>query len=236
MPEKLLITYKEAKAEFDALPGKSLERTKSAKFLRDTTENCLSYLETRGSLPPGDTSNDGVILVSEDSKIVDEMKLTLQTAIKAAEEGSGGKKRRFDDDWTNVPQGPATMRSPAASQPEGTRDPVPRGTTDENRFGRHHVTGPDKKHRPAQDTEWVEHHRPRLTERPRFARPVVPAPRTPPRSTPRPLVTPSPNRRRITQIDRTPRGLVPASAGQGRRRVFPMPKPGFSDRYRSSHN
>ncbi len=102
--------YHKARKDFDATPAKTLERTKSAKFLRDTTENCLTYIAAKGARPA----------------ILDELRATLEETIAIAEQGSGGKKRRFDEDWENVPQEPARMR--------GTY-PVPSGRTSKKKSG-----------------------------------------------------------------------------------------------------
>lgn len=86
--EKLLTMFSAAKDDFYATFPKSLERTKSAKFLRDTTENCLTLMAT------GQTAADDKIIsysldLPGDSTSVDELKATLDEAIAAAEEGSG---------------------------------------------------------------------------------------------------------------------------------------------------
>ena len=102
--------YHKARKDFDATPAKTLERTKSAKFLRDTTENCLTYIVAKGARPA----------------ILDELRATLEETIAIAEQGSGGKKRRFDEGWENVPQEPARMRGIYS---------VPSGRTSEKKLG-----------------------------------------------------------------------------------------------------
>lgn len=104
--KRLFIVYHRARKDFDATSAKTLERTKSAKFLRDTTENCLAYIAAKGARPA----------------MLDELRTTLEETIAIAEQGSGGKKRRFDENWENVPQEPARMRGTC---------PVPRGRTSE---------------------------------------------------------------------------------------------------------
>ena len=59
--------------------------------------------------------------------MLDELRATLEQTIAVAEQGSGGKKRRFDENWENVPQGPARMRDSCAAQPLAKGDPIPRG-------------------------------------------------------------------------------------------------------------
>ena len=99
--KRLFIIYHEARKDFDATPAKTLERTKSAKFLRDTTENCLAYIAAKQSRPGAKATCDGLL---------SELRSTLEETIAIAEQGSGGKKRRFDEDWENIPQEPAKMR------------------------------------------------------------------------------------------------------------------------------
>ena len=104
--KRLFIVYHRARKDFDATPAKTLERTKSAKFLRDTTENCLAYIAAKGARPA----------------MLEELRTTLEETMAIVEQGSGGKKRRFDENWENVPQEPARMRGKITC-------PVPRGRT-----------------------------------------------------------------------------------------------------------
>lgn len=99
--KRLFIIYDRARKDFEATPAKTLERTKSAKFLRDTTENCLAYIAAKQCQPGAEVARDGLLL---------ELKSTLEETMAIAEQGSGGKKRRFDENWENVPQEPARMR------------------------------------------------------------------------------------------------------------------------------
>lgn len=123
--KRLFIVYHKAKQDFDATPAKTLERTKSAKFLRDTTENCLAYIAAKRTRPGTEITGDGTML---------ELRATLEETMAIAEQGSGGKKRRFDEKWENIPQEPARMRGPAP-QPLANSDPVPRGRTSEIKRG-----------------------------------------------------------------------------------------------------
>ena len=102
--KRLFIMYHNAKNDFQATAPRSLGRTKSAKFLRDTIENCLAYIAAK-QLPVGSKR------LAYHGGMMDELQATLKQAVAAAEEGSGGKKRRFDEGWENVPQEPAKMRS-----------------------------------------------------------------------------------------------------------------------------
>ncbi|CAD6591935.1 MAG: hypothetical protein ASARMPRED_005873 [Alectoria sarmentosa] len=106
--KRLFIVYHKARKDFDSTPTKTLERTKSAKFLRDTTENCLAYIAAKQNRPGGGSESE----FTRNGKMLDELRATLEETIAIAEQGSGGKKRRFDENWENVPQEPARMRAP----------------------------------------------------------------------------------------------------------------------------
>lgn len=139
MLRKLFVIYQNAKDEFHATPRRSLERTKSAKFLRDTTENCITYIASRQiSSSEGGQINIMSMLDGGQAR-VDEMRSTLQEAKKAAEAGSGGKKRRFDENWAHIPEAPAKMRISSPINTLGNRDPVPRGQTSDRKLGKYFV-------------------------------------------------------------------------------------------------
>ncbi len=133
--KKLFLTYLTAKNDFHAIRFMGLERTKAAKFLRDTTENCIAYIASRENSSSGTESINLNIEVVMGQATLDEMRSTLQEAKLAAEAGSGGKKRRFDDDWTKIPEGPAKSRPSSVVKFLGDRDPVPRGQTLQTKFG-----------------------------------------------------------------------------------------------------
>ena len=120
--------YHTARTDFDATLAKTLERTKSAKFLRDTTENCLAYIAAKQT-----RSGGSEVEANCDGKMLDELRATLEETMAIAEQGSGGKKRRFDEKWENIPQEPTQMRGPCVSQPLRNSDPVPRGRTSEKK-------------------------------------------------------------------------------------------------------
>ena len=120
--KRLFMVYHRARKDFDATPAKTLEYTKSAKFLRDTTENCLAYIAAKQARPGVEVTCD---------RLLPELRATLEETTVIAEQGSGGKKRRFDEDWENVPQEPARMRGRGAimAQALGKSDHTPRGPT-----------------------------------------------------------------------------------------------------------
>jgi hypothetical protein len=134
-PKRLFLTYLTAKNDFHAIRLKGLERTKAAKFLRDTTENCIAYIASRENSSSGTESINLNIEIVMGQATLDEMRSTLQEAKLAAEAGSGGKKRRFDDDWTKIPEGPAKSRPSSGIKFLGNRDPVPRGQTLQSKLG-----------------------------------------------------------------------------------------------------
>ena len=207
MLNKLLITYQKAKKDFDATALSSVQRTKASKFLRDTTENCLSYIS---ALPTPPRASEPLAIGNGfplHTVTVDEMRLTLKEATEVAEVGSGGKKRRFDEDWTSVPEAPATMRTFAGNKPRFSGYPPPRGSKSDYLPWEQSFSSRNEKRR---------------SSKPRSAA------------------------QRIAQSERIPRELVPASSGQGTRRVFPMPTQihdrvganlplGYGDRYRPTY-
>lgn len=88
--QRLWSLFLEARADFDVQSTDNFRRTTAAKFLRDTIENCLSYISTStSSSSPGHHPD-------ETTRRQTLLKNTLKLAIEAAERGSGGRKRRFD--------------------------------------------------------------------------------------------------------------------------------------------
>lgn len=126
---RLCTIYHYAKADFHARNPKSLERTKAAKFLRDTTENLMAYIASRidNSMGSDAISMDAKLANHNVSRL--ELDPMLKETIAVAEKGSGGKKRSFDEDWTGVPSAPAMMKQSSAidrsNHPRpGLREPV----------------------------------------------------------------------------------------------------------------
>jgi len=104
--ERLWNLYKTADNEYRRAQKNTHLRTQAAKFLRDTTENCILYVEAEQR--------------ARHSQLYDELKLrelhtTLKEAIKEAEKGSGGKRRRFAD--ILVPTAPRQMRGDHSKGP-----------------------------------------------------------------------------------------------------------------------
>lgn len=86
--QRLWSLFLEARTDFNLERTDNFRRTTAAKFLRDTIENCLSYISSypssAGNYPEEATDRETLL------------KDTLKLAIEAAERGSGGRKRRFD--------------------------------------------------------------------------------------------------------------------------------------------
>lgn len=86
--QRLWSLFLEAHTDFNLERTDNFRRTTAAKFLRDTIENCLSYISSypssAGNHPEEETDRETLL------------KDTLKLAIEAAERGSGGRKRRFD--------------------------------------------------------------------------------------------------------------------------------------------
>ena len=92
--------YEQAKADYLAVAEKhNYSTAKAARFLRDTAENTLMYLENKNTDP---------IMMAE-------LEATYQMAKSMAVSLTGGKKRKFDDsDMDRVrgtPRGPSNLPS-----------------------------------------------------------------------------------------------------------------------------
>ncbi|SLM34006.1 hypothetical protein LPUS_02658 [Lasallia pustulata] len=108
--------YQNAKEDFLSTPeAKWHSYTSSAKFLRDTAENCISYIESKQHL--NQDRQDVASASGNDSaeEMLKELRITAGVAKDAAEKGSGGKKRRFDIiTMEGVPSAPRSMREETA--------------------------------------------------------------------------------------------------------------------------
>lgn len=104
------------------------QKTKAAKFLRDTAENVIDYVKLKQ--PPG-TEIDGASS-SEPERLawnLSELRSLLNQAVEVAQTACGGKKRRFEYRKTDVPGEPETSQSKGSSQknvrqPEITTRPI----------------------------------------------------------------------------------------------------------------
>lgn len=89
--QRLWSLFLEARADFDLQSTDNFRRTTAAKFLRDTIENCLSYIST--SSYASSSAHDHPDETTHRQALLED---TLKLATEAAERGSGGRKRRFD--------------------------------------------------------------------------------------------------------------------------------------------
>lgn len=110
--DRLWETYQAARKDFMKDRTDCYQRTTAAKFLRDTAENCINYIEANKSMTlPSDVHH----LSSHpkhsplDSEKLLELRVTLKKAIQVAEKGSGGKKRSFDHVGIEAPRNPNNM-------------------------------------------------------------------------------------------------------------------------------
>jgi hypothetical protein len=98
--ERLWRLYQTANGEYCKTRKNSISRTRAAKFLRDTTENCVLYIEDK------QTASRSQMY---DKSKLRELRAALEESIKEVEKGSGGRKRRFDDGWDDVPIAPRQL-------------------------------------------------------------------------------------------------------------------------------
>lgn len=137
--------FENARSEFKKQRTESPTATLAARFLRDTGENLISYIES--NLPKQTSKNRNEL----QGKII-QVHVVLKEAIAAAEKGSGGKKRSFEWSFPGVPKrrtSPKRIKSEFPSEP---------------RFGRL-VTSTDR-YRPDYPYGWRNSHR-KLHKEPR---------------------------------------------------------------------
>ena len=101
---KLWNMYRKARDEYLLATATSLDsRTSAARFLRDTIENAISYLDT------GHLVNTAYG-VKDLQSMRRELLATLKVATDVTQVGFGGKKRRFDDAEYHHFREPKNMR------------------------------------------------------------------------------------------------------------------------------
>jgi len=121
---RLWSVYKKARADFVAVSGKAdrFKKAVAAKFLRDTAENTLHYLQNKNTDP---------IMMAE-------LFATYNMAKSTAVSLTGGKKRKFDyvekDKVKGTPRGPSNLRS--KTRHEGT------GSSVSDRYKKRELIGP----------------------------------------------------------------------------------------------
>ena len=91
----LLHVYEDAQKSFHTLPPRSVDATKAARFLRDTTENLIMYMRSAQPLDKPEC-----LLTSEtfphNANFLVELRETLEWTNEFVERGSGGKKRAWE--------------------------------------------------------------------------------------------------------------------------------------------
>ena len=87
---RIFETYNKGAIDFNVTAEKSLDRTKAAKFLRDTIENLLGYVDSKAATANIRTED----IIGEG--LLEELTSNLQKMRAIAEKGCGGKKRPFD--------------------------------------------------------------------------------------------------------------------------------------------
>ena len=161
---RLMDVYQVARYDFDATPPKSLDRTKAAKFLRDTIENCQSYLKAQQNISHSDgkpnyhSSAQGPL----DPATLDEMQTLLEVTCAIVERGSGGKKRSFDEGWQG--DNAVTMKPLPKSEFKGSFKPnrvvkpsvnavpLPSQKFDKGKLGQYPVTIHNGRGQPTRNT------------------------------------------------------------------------------------
>lgn len=108
--KRLFVMYHEAKKDFDTTAETRVDRTNAAKFLRDTIENCLEYIASKQYPMSIQRLVFSSSEVPHNSEWLVELRNTLAETTAVAEQGLGGKKRRFDEDWHSVPQKALKMK------------------------------------------------------------------------------------------------------------------------------
>lgn len=107
--------YQSAKGDFLSINESEWpSHTSSAKFLRDTAENCINYIQSNQLLNEDRRHHTNDASASEADwagKMLNELRITVAVAKDAAEKGCGGRKRRFDHNMEGVPRGPRLMRA-----------------------------------------------------------------------------------------------------------------------------
>ena len=107
--------FEEARDDFRSHHIDSHQRTKAAKFLRDTAENVMDYVMVKQ--PPG-TEIDGASSNQPERLAwkLSELRSLLNQAVEVAKTACGGKKRSFEYRKTDVPGERETSQTKGSSQ------------------------------------------------------------------------------------------------------------------------
>lgn len=124
--QRLLETYHKARRDFDDATPRTKERTAAARFLRDTSENCLGYLTRKkceSFIEALDQSSMEEIMM--DKAVVRELTDTVAETSAFVEGSRGGKKRSFDEGSSTDPSTASmTTQSKPASPKKKRRPPI----------------------------------------------------------------------------------------------------------------
>lgn len=122
--QRLLETYHKARRDFDEAIPRSKNRTAAARFLRDTSENCLSYLRRKGceSIIEALTQSS-MEQIKSDKAVIHELEDTVAETIAFVEGCSGGKKRSFDEENPTDPSTASTRTQSKSASPKKKRRP-----------------------------------------------------------------------------------------------------------------
>ena len=122
--QRLLETYHKARRDFDDAAPRSKGRIAAARFLRDTSENCLGYLSRKKCESFIEAlTQSSMEEIMMDKAVVRELKDTVAETSAFVESNRGGKKRSFDEESPTDPStGSMTTHSKPAS-PKKKRRP-----------------------------------------------------------------------------------------------------------------
>ena len=182
--QRLLETYHKARRSFDDAKPRSRHRTAAARFLRDTSENCLGYLTRKRCESFIEALTESSIEeITMDKAVVRELNDTVAEMIAYVEGCFGGKKRRLDGEDQTDPSstsmdsqsksaGPKKKRRPRiqliTKSSEIARTPIgsphmvrQQAPSPENlRLGRHEVTMPQDRPRDDRSPQYhIHNHR-----------------------------------------------------------------------------
>ena len=113
--QRLLETYHKARRDFDDATPRTKGRIAAARFLRDTSENCLGYLTRKKCESFIEAlTQSSMEEIMMDKAVVRELTDTVAETSAFVESNRGGKKRSFDE---GSPTDPSTASMTTESKP-----------------------------------------------------------------------------------------------------------------------